>query len=362
MQKRVYNFNPGPSTLPQTVLERIQRELLNYEGLGCSVMEISHRSAPFQHLVKSLQNNIRQLLDVPDSHAILFLQGGASQQFAMIPLNLYSATKSSPEVIHTGIWTKKALEEMSRLVSCRVVASGEESGFVKLPSLEEVNFHSNASYVYLASNNTIYGTQWRQFPHPPSPLVADMSSDLFSRSIQVEDFGLIFAGAQKNFGIAGLTLVIVRRGLIEAPPENVPKIFQYKSHLEKDSAYNTPPVFAIYVAYLITEWLLEQGGVETIQKRQKKKAELLYTYIDSSGFYHAPVYPEHRSYNNIVVHIPQKKELEALFAQEAEQAGFIGLKGHRSVGGIRISSYNALPLEAIEALLEFMKRFANKYG
>ena len=361
---RVVNFSPGPAVLPVPVLERAREELLNFRGSGMSVLEMSHRSKEFEAILARAEAGLRKQLAVPDSHAILFLQGGASLQFAMVPMNLHQEGKPV-DVLHTGAWTKKAIEELEKLAPYRLAGSTEAEKFRRLPRREEIRLDRNASYVHLCSNNTIEGTQWRQFPNTGDvPLVADMSSDIASRAIDVSKFGLIFAGAQKNIGPAGVTVVILRKDLAERGGERLPAMLRYKTHLENNSLYNTPPTFAIYIISLVMEWIEAEGGLKAIEQRNEQKAALLYGAIDASGgFYHGPVEPADRSRMNVVFRVKGGDEaIEKQFIKEAQAARLTELKGHRSVGGLRASIYNAQPMEGVQTLIDFMKAFQRKQG
>ncbi len=360
---RIYNFGSGPAVLPLRVLERVQKDMLNYEKSGMSIMEIGHRTKIFDRVLQAAEEGVRRELKVPDDYAVLFLQGGASLQFAMIPMNLYLSGKPV-DVLHTGMWTKKAIKELGLIAEYKIAGTTEKDNFKRLPHGKEVTFNPDASYVHICSNNTIFGTQWQQFPDTGMvPLVADMSSDILSRVIEVSRFGLIFAGAQKNLGIAGLTLVVIRKDLAERASKNIPTMMQYRCHIENGSRYNTPPVFAVYVTGLVMEWISSQGGVHKLEEINQKKATLLYRTIDEGDFYSCPVQKEDRSKMNVVFRIREGDEaLEAQFAEASQKAGLDGLKGHRSVGGLRASIYNAMPLEGVEALTQFMKDFQKKHG
>lgn len=360
---RIFNFSAGPAVLPEPVLEKAREELLNFKASGMSVMEMSHRSKEFDGVIETAEANVREILNVPESHAILFLQGGATHQFAMVPLNLYQ--KGRPvDVLHTGVWTKKAIGELKILTEYNVAATTESENFSRLPLKEEINLNPNASYVHICSNNTVVGTQYKNFPETGEvPLVADMSSDIVSRRIDVSKFGVIFAGAQKNIGPSGLALVIVDKKLAERCPETVPNFFQYRHHIKNDSRYNTPPTFGIYMVGLVMEWLKEQGGLEAMEKHNQDKAALLYDAINATDFYSCPVKEGDRSLMNVVFRIQEgNEELEAKFVTEAKAAGLSGLKGHRLVGGLRASIYNAQPTEGVAALADFMKEFAQQNG
>jgi phosphoserine aminotransferase len=356
--KRKFNFNPGPATLPLVVLEELQKNIVELNNLGMSVLEISHRSGEFGEIMQSAKSLLRDLMRVPDEYEILFLGGGASLQFAMVPINLLRPGEIADYVI-TGSWSKKAIKEAKIVRDARVCVTGEEEDFRRIPDSSEIKISPDAKYIHITSNNTIFGTQWRDFPETNGvPLVADMSSDILSRVVDVSRFGLIYAGAQKNLGPAGVTVIIIRKDLAERCPESTPAILRYKTHIEKDSLYNTPPVFAIYAVKLVLEWLKEAGGVEAVEEVNKKKAALLYEVIDGSGgFYRTTVDPDSRSMMNVVFRL-KTEELETRFVQEAASSGLHGLKGHRSVGGLRASIYNAFPIEGVERLVDFMHSFA----
>jgi phosphoserine aminotransferase len=363
MPGRIFNFSAGPGVLPVPVLEQIQAELLDFEGCGMSVLEMSHRSKTFMAVRDKAEAGLRKVMGIPAEYAVLFLQGGASLQFAMIPMNLY--LQGNPvDVLHTGAWTKKAIEELEKIAAYNIAASGETENFKRLPTFDEIRLAENASYVYMASNNTIFGTQWREFPKTGEiPLVADMSSDMASRQVDVSQFGLIFAGAQKNIGPAGVTVAIMQPELAERAPKHYPTMLQYRTHIKNQSLYNTPPTFGIYVIGLVMDWLEAQGGLPAIEQQNEAKANLLYEAIDSTGFYYCPVLKKDRSRMNVVYRIQGNNEaLEKKFLEEATAAGFSELKGHRSVGGLRASLYNAQTFEAVNALVDFMKLFEARYG
>ena len=363
MSDRIFNFSAGPGVMPGPVLERAQDELLNFENSGMSVMEMSHRSPEFEGILARADHGLRQNMGIPNDYAVLFLQGGASLQFSMAPLNLYLAGKPI-DVLHTGAWTEKAIEEIKKVAECRLAASTESEKFRRLPQPHEIEFNPEASYVHICSNNTIFGTQWREFPNTGEvPLVADMSSDILSRVIDVSKFGLIFAGAQKNIGPAGVTVVIMRRELVERVPAKVPTMLQYKTYLKNNSLYNTPPTFGIYMIALVMDWIKAEGGVVAIEERNEAKAKLLYNTVDATDFYYGPAKKSDRSTMNVNFRIQgDNEELEKKFAQEAEAAGLSGLKGHRSAGGLRASIYNAMSLDGVQALVDFMREFERKYG
>lgn len=366
--KRIFNFNAGPAALPLPVLERIREELLDWRGSGMSVMEMSHRSPEYESINAAAEQKLRSLLAIPDDYAVIFVQGGGSLQFGMAPMNLCLPGKPV-DVLHTGAWTAKAIGELKKGFPYSVAASTESEKFARLPRLDEITFSPNASYVYLCTNNTIEGTQWTAIPESGpqtgnAPLVADMSSDIASRPIEVKKYGLIFAGAQKNLGPSGVTVVILRKDLAERADKNVPTVLQYRTHIKDKSLYHTPPTFAVYVMGLVLEWIESLGGVAGIQKRNEAKARLLYDTIeDSGGFYRCPVEPRSRSKMNVVFRVPGGGEaVEKQFAKEAAAAGLAGTPGHRSVGGMRISLYNAVTLEAVETLAGFMREFRRTRG
>jgi len=361
--KRIFNFTAGPSALPLSVLEQVREELLDYRGTGMSVMEMSHRSAEFEEILARAEQVLRRIMSIPEEYAVIFLQGGGSLQFTMVPMNLYLPGKSV-DVLHTGLWTAKAIGELKKGTPYRLAASTEAEKFRRVPRTEEIALAPDASYVYMCSNNTIEGTQWKSFPETGSvPLVADMSSDIASRRADVRRFGLIFAGAQKNLGPAGVTVVIVRRDLAERADKKLPTLLQYRTEIEERSLYHTPPMFALYVAGLMFEWIEAQGGVGALEKINGEKARHLYAAIDASGFYSCPVERDSRSEMNVVFRVAGGDEgVEKEFAKAAATAGIVGVAGHRSVGGMRVSLYNAVTLEAVEALVGFMREFERVKG
>jgi len=361
--KRAFNFNAGPAALPLPVLERIREELLDYRGTGMSVMELSHRSPEFEAINNAAEQNLRKLLAVPDDYAIIFLQGGGSLQFSMVPMNL--ALPGKPvDVLHTGAWTAKAIGELKKGVLHNIAATTEPEKFVRVPRAGEIKHSPDASYTYLCTNNTIEGTQYHSLPPSTASLVADMSSDIASRPIDVSKFGLIFAGAQKNLGPSGVTVVIVRKDLAERADKNLPTLLQYRTHIKEKSLYHTPPTFAVYTLGLVTEWMQAEGGLAGIQKRNEAKAKLLYDTIETSnGFYGCPVEKASRSLMNVVFRIAGGDEaIEKEFAKGAAAANLVGTPGHRSVGGMRISLYNAVGLDAVEALVSYMREFRHARG
>ncbi len=363
MLDRIFNFSAGPGALPLPVLEQARDELVNFGDSGMSVMEMSHRSQDFTGIIEKTEAGLRELMGIPDDYAVLFLQGGASLQFAMVPMNLY--LQGNPvDVIHTGVWTKKAIAEVDKVAACRIAASTEAENFARLPRPDEIKLDENASYVHLCSNNTIVGTQWRTFPNTGEiPLVADMSSDILSRQIDVSQFSLIFAGAQKNIGPSGVTIVIMRPELAERAPKTYPTMLQYRTHVNTQSRFNTPPTFGVYMISLVMDWLEAEGGVPAIEQRNEAQANLLYNAIDDTDFYACPVAEKDRSRMNVVFRIRDGDEaLEKRFVEESAAAGMSNLKGHRSMGGIRASIYNAQTDEAVNTLADFMKDFEARNG
>ncbi len=360
MTERVYNFNPGPSTLPYTALEEASQDILNYKGLGMGIMEVSHRSKEFMAVVEEAEADLRELLSIPQDYAVLFLQGGASMQFAMAPMNLIMPDKKGA-YLNTGTWSKKAIKEAEIVARVQVAYSSEGSGFDHVPDDNDYEVDDDAEYLYFVSNNTIYGTQFHSFPDKDKMLISDMSSDILSRPIDIRRFGLIFAGAQKNMGPAGVTIVIIRKDLLDNAPPTLPTFFRYKTHAEKGSMFNTPPCFAIYCVGRVLKWIRQNGGVEAMERRNREKAGILYNILYKSGFYRPHARQSSRSFMNVTFNLPTS-ELEAMFIAEAAQNGLVGLKGHRSIGGIRASIYNAFPVEGVKRLVEFMAEFEKKYG
>src|SRR5271170_181697 len=357
--KRVFNFNAGPGALPLPVLERIREELMDWRGSGMSVMEMSHRSPEFESINATAEAGLRKHLQIPDEYAVVFVQGGGSMQFTMAPMNLCLPGKPV-DLIHTGTWTAKALGELKKGILHNVAASTEADKFARLPRKDEIKYSPDASYVHMCTNNTIEGTQWTEMPETGGvPLVADMSSDIASRPIDVKKFGLIFAGAQKNLGPSGVTVVIVRKDLAERADKNLPTTLQYRTFIKEKSLYNTPPTFAVYIVGLVMEWIDGEGGITGIEKRNNAKAKLLYDTLEASGgFYNCPVEKASRSKMNVVFRVAGgNEEIEKQFGKEAAAAGLVGTPGHRSVGGMRVSLYNAVAIEAVEALTGFMREF-----
>lgn len=359
--KRIHNFSAGPAVLPLPVLEKAQQSLLNFDNNGMSIMEMSHRSAAFEAVLAQAKEGIQTLLAVPDTHEVLFLQGGASLQFSMVAQNLAQEGKTA-QLIQSGIWTKKALAEIKKITPVAILASSQDQQFLALPDLQGCDVPQDSSFVYACSNNTIMGTQFKVFPDTGTvPLVVDMSSDILSRPLPIQQMGLVFAGAQKNIGPAGVTIVIIKKELLARSADMLPAMLSYRSYAESNSLYNTIPTFGIYMISLVTEWLIAQGGLAAIEKNNQEKASRLYSYIDDSSYYKAPVPVADRSLMNVVFRLNDTQEREVQFYKEAQAAGLDGLKGHRSVGGLRASIYNAQTQEAIDALLEFMHSFAAKH-
>jgi phosphoserine aminotransferase len=360
---RVFNFNPGPAALPLAALERARDELVDFRGSGMSIIEHSHRGKEYEAVHDEAIALIRELLSVSDDYHVLFLQGGASQQFAMVPMNLLPPGKSADYIL-TGGWSEKALEEAKIVGQTRVAATTAENGkYTRIPHKDELKLDPNAAYVHLTSNNTLFGTQWFEFPDTGSvPLVADMSSDFMWSKFDVSRFGLIYAGAQKNVGPSGIVVVLARKDLVENGRKDIPKIFRYKTHADNRSLYNTPPTFSVYLVRNVLAWIKEQGGLAGIEKTNRDKGRILYDTIDRyADFYRAPVAKDSRSFMNVVFRLPTEA-LEEQFVGEAKKNKMVGLKGHRSVGGIRVSLYNAVSLEATKALVSFMTEFAQANG
>lgn len=359
MLDRVYNFSSGPAVLPESVLLKAQNEMLNYNGSGMSVMEMSHRSKVYEEIIYGTEKLFRELMDIPSNYKVLFLQGGASTQFAAIPLNIGN-NSGIVDIIGTGMWTNKAESEAKKYCNVKVVASSKDKTFTYIPQTKREDFSPNADYVHICWNNTIYGTRYTEIPDVGNaPLVVDMSSCILSEKIDVSKFGIIFAGAQKNIGPAGLTVVIIREDLIGKHRETTPTMLTYEIMAKNDSLYNTPPTYSIYICKLVLEWLKELGGVDAIQIINERKAKLFYDYLDSSKLFKATVMGKDRSIMNIPF-VTGDEEIDKKFVAAATDAGFVNLKGHRSVGGMRASIYNAMPEQGIIDLIEFMKKFENK--
>ncbi len=351
---RVYNFSAGPSTLPLEVLKEAQRDLLDFNNSGMSITEMSHRTKTFMAVNDEANALLRELMNIPEDYAVLFVQGGASQQFASVPLNLMTTGKA--DYIVTGNFAGKAQEEGMKFGEAKIVASSKDKNFTYIPDVDKIEFSSDASYVHITSNNTIFGSRYTKFPKTKAPLVADMSSNILSEEVNVKDFGLIYAGAQKNIAPAGVTIVIVRKDLLGNALPSCPTMLNYAIHAKNDSLYNTPPCFSIYVSMLVFRWLKNLGGVKAIQEINEYKAGLLYDFIDNSSLYTNSVNVKDRSIMNVPF-VTGSEELDAKFVKEATANGFVSLKGHRLVGGMRASIYNAMPVEGVKALIEFMKKF-----
>lgn len=359
-EKRVFNFSAGPSMLPVSVLEKAAKQMLNYENSGMSVMEMSHRSSSYLDIFNKTKDLLKKVMNIPDGYEIVFIQGGATQQFSMVPLNLLKNGKA--DYIITGSFSKKAATEAKKYGEINIAYDGSDNDFKHIPTQDELKLDPEASYVHLCANNTIYGTEWKYVPETNGiPIIADMSSNILSKPIDVSKYGMIYAGAQKNMGIAGLGVAIIKKDLLQKVSATTPVLLDYTLMIENDSMYNTPPAYAIYVLGLVLEWIDEMGGLEVMEKRNIEKAKLLYDYLDSSDFYKAHSDKDNRSLMNVTFTTPSK-ELDAKFVKESIEAGMTNLKGHRSVGGIRASIYNAMPLEGVEKLVAFMKEFeaANK--
>lgn len=358
---RIYNFNPGPAALPLPVLEEIQASFLDFKGTGMSVTEVSHRSPAFDEVINDAVSRTRRLLNLADDYSILFVQGGASMQFAMVPMNLLGAGESA-DYINTGTWSTKAIKEAQILgKGVNVVATSEDKNFSYIP--QNISFNADSVYTHITSNNTIKGTQWHEFPDTGgNPLVADMSSDIMSRPLEMSKFGLIYAGAQKNIGPAGVCLVIIRKDLLDRTPDELPSMLKYTTYAAKNSLYNTPPCFAIYTVQLVLKWLEETvGGLDAVEKINQAKAGLLYTLLDESDFYYGTAAKDSRSLMNVTFRL-SNEDLEQQFVKDALENGFGGLKGHRSVGGCRASIYNPTTRQALEDLCAFMRDFESKNG
>ena len=353
---RVYNFSAGPAMLPKEVLKKAQAEMLDYNGSGMSVMEMSHRSDVYQEIFNNARNNLGKLMSVPENYEILFLQGGASSQFAMSVLNLIGI-KGSADYINTGAWSKKSIAEAERYGTINVVASSADKNFTYVPELKNEIFNPEASYLHFTTNNTIYGTLFADYPGLDNvPRVADMSSNILSQEYDVSKFGLIYAGAQKNMGPSGVTVVIIRNDLLGHALKHTPKMFNYETHVKADSMFNTPPCYGIYLAGLIYNWMLDKGGVKTMEEINRSKASALYSYLDSSELFKGTVVKKGRSIMNIPF-VTGDDNIDAKFINEADVKGFKNLKGHRTVGGMRASIYNAMPIEGVQALIDFMTQF-----
>ncbi|MEE0117813.1 MAG: 3-phosphoserine/phosphohydroxythreonine transaminase [Lachnospiraceae bacterium] len=353
---RVYNFSAGPAVLPEEVLKEAADEMLDYKGSGMSVMEMSHRSKVYDDIIKEAEKDIRDLMNIPDNYKVLFLQGGASQQFAMIPMNLMKNKKAA--YIITGQWAKKAYKEAQIYGDAVAVASSEDKTFSYIPDCSDLDIPEDADYVYICENNTIYGTKYKKLPNTKGhTLVADVSSCFLSEPVDVTKYGIIYGGVQKNIGPAGVVIVIIREDLItEDVLPGTPTMLKYKTHADADSLYNTPPAYGIYICGKVFKWLKKMGGLSVMKERNEEKAKILYDFLDQSKMFHGTVVKEDRSLMNVPF-VTGDKDLDAKFVKEAADAGFVNLKGHRTVGGMRASFYNAMPKEGVEKLVEFMKKF-----
>ncbi len=358
--ERIYNFSAGPSVLPEEVLKKAASEMLVYGDSGMSVMEMSHRSAVYKGIIDEAEENFRRILNIPDNYKVLFLQGGASSQFAMIPMNLMVGSKKV-DFIDTGAWTTKAIKEAKLFGEVNVLASSKDKNYSYIPDINSIKYSDDADYLHIVSNNTIYGTEYSELPKTKLDIVADMSSNIMSKEINVSDYAVIFAGAQKNIGPAGVTIVIIREDLVGKAPESVPTMFNYATHVKAGSMFNTPPTYGIYMAGLVFKHILNLGGIKAIEEINKQKAAVLYDYLDNSDLFSGTVEKEFRSKMNVPF-VTGNADIDAKFIAEAAKQGFVNLKGHRSVGGMRASIYNAMPVEGVKALVEFMKKFelANK--
>ncbi len=360
--KQVYNFNAGPAALPLEVMHQVQDELLDLQGTGLSILEISHRSKEYENINEEAQQLLKELLNIPSNYEVLFLQGGASTQFAMVPMNFLTEGRMA-SYLHSGTWSGKAIAEARKVGETTIAGSSESDHFKKVPDLYKIKLNPETAYIHLTSNETIAGTQYQNFLDTGEvPLIADMSSDILSRSIDVSNFALIYAGAQKNLGPSGVTVVIVKRELLESIPANIPYIMNYRIHASKRSLFHTPPVFAVYIVNLMLKWIRNNGGVKAIEQRNHRKANLIYSTIDQSGgFYNGLAHPESRSLMNVTFSI-FNEGIEKHFLQEAEHNGFIGVKGHRDAGHLRVSIYNAVTYEQCQALTNFMLDFQKRFG
>jgi len=358
---RIFNFSAGPAVLPVEVLEEAQRDLMALPGVGMSILEISHRSKAFDEVIEGCEADLRALAGIPANYHVLFLQGGASLQFSMVPMNLLPPGGSADYIV-TGSWSEKAVKEAKRVGGVKIAASTAAENFVRVPKQSELTLDPAAAYVHYTTNNTIFGTEWHYLPEVGGvPLVADTSSDMFSRPIDVSRYGLIYAGAQKNLGPSGLTLVIIRDDLVARTPASLATMLQYGVHVENKSMYNTPPVFGVYIMRLVLKWLLKEGGLAAIDARNARKAQKLYAEIDRTGYYRGHALQDSRSRMNVTFRLPSE-ELEKKFVKESTAAGLDGLKGHRSVGGLRASIYNAFPEAGVDALVSFMQEFERRNG
>jgi len=362
---RLFNFSAGPAAMPTAILQQIQNEIFELPGAGMSILEMSHRSKRFEDILASAENGVRQLLALPENYHVLFLQGGASLQFSMAPMNLLFEGEGADYIL-TGGWSQKALKEAHKVADergakVRVASSTQSEKFARIPRPDELDLDANARFVHFTSNNTLFGTQWQSEPQCAAPLACDASSDIMSRPLDIQKYGLIYAGAQKNLGPAGVTLVIIRDDLLRETPKNLATMLDYKTHVKTHSLYNTPNTFGIYVIDVVCQWIEELGGLKGIARRNEEKAQILYDAIDATDFYRGHAAPDSRSKMNVTFRLPNE-ELEKQFVKEATAHDLDGLKGHRDVGGLRASLYNAFPLEGVHALVEFMREFETKNG
>lgn len=355
MAKRVFNFNPGPATLPVPVLEQASKSVLEFGDMGMSLLEMSHRHKNYEKINQEAEADLKSLMGLGDEYKVIFVGGGASTQFAAIPMN-FLKEGAVADYVHTGEWAKRAIKEAKMLGKVNVAASSEDRNFAYIP--KQFNFTNDAAYAHITTNNTIYGTEWHFIPDVGNvPLFADMSSDILSHEMDFTKFSFIYAGAQKNLGAAGVTVIVLKKSLLERCRENIPTMLSYKTHMDNNSLYNTPPVFSVYVVHLVLKWLMEQGGLKAMDRHNRKKADLLYAALDEhNDFYKPNVDKDSRSLMNVTFRLPSE-DLEKKFAEEAKKEGLEGLKGHRSAGGMRASLYNAFPYEGVEKLVEFMKTF-----
>lgn len=361
LPKRIFNFSAGPAIMPVSVLEQIRDEMMSLPGVGMSVLEISHRSKVFDEIIQTAEAKLRSLMGIPDNYHVLFLQGGASLQFSMVPINLLPANGSADYIV-TGVWSEKAVKEAKKVGTVKTAGTTKAENFSRIPNQSELTLDPDAAYVHFTSNNTIFGTEWRTEPEVGNvPLICDASSDILSRPVDVSKYGMIYAGAQKNIGPSGVTLVIVRDDLLAKIPDGLHTMLDYRTHVKDKSLYNTPPTFGIYVIGLVAKWLEGLGGLAAMEKMNQEKAGLLYDAIDASEFYRGTAEKNSRSLMNVCFRLPSE-ELEKDLIKQATAAGFDGLKGHRSVGGLRASIYNAFPKEGVAALVEFMKEFERKHA
>ena len=359
---KVYNFSAGPAMLPEDVMKIAQAEFCDFKSSGRGLIELSHRGKLFTEVIERAVANVRDLMNISDDYAVLFIQGGASMQFAMVPMNLLPAGKSA-DYADTGVWANKAYKEAAAMGKAHLVCSSKADKYSYIPDFKTWDMDAAAAYLHITSNNTVAGTQYRTFPKVAAavPLIADMSSDIMSRVVNVNDFGMIYAGAQKNLGPSGMALVILRKDLAARTPESVPTMLKYATYIENDSLFNTPPTFGIYLLALVTDWLKANGGIPAMEQRNDAKAAKLYSYLDNTEFYTTPVAKNSRSRMNVVWRLPSE-ELDAQFVKEATAAGLTDLKGHRLVGGCRASLYNAMPMAGVDALIAFMRDFEKRNG